>query len=326
MDPLGEIKDMYAAYNEAVLELADKDSRIVLLYSDYPSGPTGDYFRKHYTNRIYDFGIAEANLMSIAAGLAATGKVPFTHCHSIFAIGRAYNQIRQNIAYDRFNVKLVLPASGMLTYAVGASHQTIEDTAALRVIPNLVIITPADAAEAKKATKAALEYTGPVAIRLARTINPSGVPTIFKEDYPFQLGKTVEVFKGDDVTVIASGILLGDCINAIKILAKEGIKVRLLDMHTVKPVDEDAIIKAARETGAIVTVEDVSVIGGLGSAVSEVLSEYYPVPIQRVGVRDRFGQSGTVEELKVEYGLTSKDVTQAVKEVMKKRLVQLSSK
>ena len=156
MDPLGEMKDMYAAYNEAIIELADKNDSIFLLYADYASGAAGNYFREKYPNRIYDFGIAEANLISIAAGLAATGKIPFTHCHSIFAVGRAYNQIRQNIAYDGFNVKLVMPASGMLTYVIGASHQTVEDTAALRVIPGLAIITPADPEETKKATKAAL--------------------------------------------------------------------------------------------------------------------------------------------------------------------------
>jgi transketolase len=319
MDPLGEIKDMYAAYGEAVIELAEKNDRIVLLYADYPSGAAGDYFREKYPSRIYDFGIAEANLMGIAGGLAATGKIPFTHCHSIFAVGRAYNQIRQNIAYDGFNVKLVMPASGMLTYVVGASHQTIEDTAALRVIPNLAIITPADPVETKKATKAALEHPGPVAIRLGRTLFPAGVPTIYKEDFPFEFGKAVEVADGDDVTIIVSGMLLADCIDAVEILEKEGVKARLLDMHTVKPLDENAVIKAARETDAIVTVEDVSIIGGLGSAIAEVLSEKYPVPIRRVGIRDRFGQSGTIEEIKEEYGLTAKDIVNAVKDVRKKR-------
>lgn len=317
LDTKGEAKDIYAAYNEAIVELADKDERIVLLYADYASGAAGDYFRKNFPNRIYDFGIAEANLMSIAAGLAATGRIPFTHCHSIFAVGRAYNQIRQNIAYDNFNVKIIMPASGMLTYVVGASHQTIEDTAALRVIPNIAITTPADSVEAKKATKAALEYPGPVAIRLARTIVPSGVPTIYRENLPFEFGKAVEVAKGKDVTIIVSGILLADCISAIETLKAEGIEARLLDMHTVKPLDEDAIIKAARETGAIVTVEDVSIIGGLGGAISELLSEKCPVLVKKVGVQDRFGQSGTVDEIKVEYGLTAGDIVEAVKEVMK---------
>jgi len=317
LDPLGEMKDMYAAYNEAIIELAEINDKIVLLYADYAAGAAGDYFRKRYPNRIYDFGIAEANLMSIAAGLADTGKIPFTHCHSIFAVGRAYNQIRQNIAYDGFNVKIVMPASGMLAYIVGASHQTIEDTAALRVIPNLAIITPADPVEAKKATKAALERQGPVAIRLARTIVPSGVPTIYREDFPFEFGRAVEVADGDDVTIISSGALLADCLSAIEMLEKEGINARLLDMHTVKPLDDKAVIKAARETGAIVTVEDVSIIGGLGGAICELVCDKFPVPVRRIGVTDRFGQSGTIEEIKEEYGLTAEDIVHAVREVKK---------
>jgi transketolase len=316
LDQSDETKDMYAAYNEAVVELADRNDKIVLLYADYPSGSAGDHFRNSYSERIYDFGIAEANLMSIAAGLAATGKIPFTHCHSIFAVGRAYNQIRQNIAYDRFNVKIILPASGMLSYVVGASHQTIEDTAALRVIPNLVLVCPADPVETKIVIKSAVEYDGPVAIRLARTLVPSGVSFIYKEDFPFELGKAVTMIDGEDITIIGSGMILTDCIQATEMLAEEGINARLLDMHTIKPIDEEAIIKSARETGAIVTVEDVSIIGGLGGAVAEVIVQNHSVPVRIVGVKDRFGQSGNIQELKEEYEISSKHIAQAVRDLI----------
>jgi transketolase len=306
---------MYQAYNESMLELVKKDGNIVLLYGDFPRGAAGELAEKEYPDRIYDVGIAEANLITTAAGLAGGGKLPFTHCHSIFAVGRAYNQIRQNVAFDKLNVKIVLCNSGMLWAFMGGSHQIIEELAALRVIPNLVLISPADQVETRKATVAAAEYSGAVAIRLA---NPP-VPTIYTEELPYELGKAVTVVDGEDATIIATGIMLADSLAATEMLAKEGIKARLLDMHTIKPLDEEAVIKAAQETGAIVTVEDSSIIGGLGGAVAEVVAENSPVPVKRVGIKDRFGQSGTVEELKKEYQLTADDIAKAVKEALKKR-------
>lgn len=315
-DPLGEMKTTYEAYNEAMVELAKKNSRIVIVYGDFARGSVAELFQRDYPDRIYDFGIAEANVITAAAGLAGGGKMPFTHCHTIFTVGRAYNQIRQNIAFDKLNVKIVLCAtSGILVPFMGGSHQCIEDIAALRVIPNLVLVSPGDPVETRKVTRAVAEYVGPVAIRLS---NPP-VPTIYKEEYPFELGKAVTVVDGEDATIIATGVMLADSLEATDILAREGIKVRLLDMHTIKPIDEKAIISAAKETGAIVTVEDSSIIGGLGGAVAEVVVENYSVPVKRVGIKDCFGQSGTVAELKVAYELTASDIAKAVKEVIKKK-------
>jgi len=315
-EPLGEMKTMYEAYNEAMVELAKKNSNIVLIYGDFARGSVAELFQKDYPDRIYDFGIAEANVITAAAGLAGAGKIPFTHAHAIFTVGRAYNQIRQNVAFDRLNVKVVLCATaGVLVPFMGGSHQTIEDIAALRVIPNLVLVSPGDPVETKKVTKAVTEYVGPVAIRLS---NPPG-PTIYKEEYPFELGKAVTLMDGGDATIIATGILLADSLEAADILAKEGINVRLLDMHMIKPIDEKAVISAAKETGAIVTVEDSSIVGGLGGAVAEVVVENYSVPVKRIGVKDRFGQSGTINELKKEYELTAQDIARAVKEVIGKK-------
>ena len=314
-EPLGEMKTMYEAYNEAMLELVKKNGNIVLLYGDFPRGAAGELFQKDYPDRIYDVGIAEANLITTAAGLAGAGKMPFTHCHSIFAVGRAYNQIRQNVAFDRLNVKIVLCNSGMLWAFMGGSHQIIEEIAALRAIPNLVLVSPADPVETRKVTKAVAEHIGPVAIRLS---NPPG-PTIYEEEYPFELGKAVTLLDGGDATIISTGMMLADSLEAANILTREGINVRLLDMHTLKPIDEEAIISAAKETGAIVTVEDSSIIGGLGGAVAEVVVENSLLPMRRVGIRDRFGQSGTVAELKVEYEISAQHIAQAVRELIGKK-------
>lgn len=315
LDPLGESKPMYGAYNEAMVELLKKNENIVLLYGDFPRGAAGELAQKEYPDRIYDVGIAEANLITTAAGMAGAGKIPFTHCHSIFAVGRAYNQIRQNVAFDRLNVKIGLCNSGMLWAFMGGSHQIIEEIAALRVIPNLMLVSPSDSVQTQKMTRAVAEYVGPVAIRLS----PTPVPTVYKDDFPFELGKAVTVADGNDATIISTGMTLSDALAAADALEREGVSVRLLDMHTIKPLDEAAVLQAARETGAMVTVEDSSFIGGLGGAVAEVLIENSPVPMKRVGVKDRFGQSGTVPELKEEYELTARHIAQAVKDVVKKK-------
>lgn len=311
----GEPKLMYDAYNEAMVELFKRNDQIILLYADFPRGAAGELAQKEYPERIYDVGIAEANLITVAAGLAAGGKIPFTHCHSIFAVGRAYSQIRQNAAFDQLNVKMVLCNAGLLWPFLGASHQAIEEITALRVIPNLVLFSPADALETKKVTIAAAEYIGPVAIRLT---NPP-VPTLYQDGFPFEMGRALALTEGKDATIIATGILVADALKATEILQGEGINVRLLDMHTIKPLDEAAIIKAAKETGALVTVEDASILGGLGGAVAEVIGENYPVPVKRVGTKDRFGQSGTAEELKVEYEISANHIAQAVRDIIKRK-------
>jgi len=314
MEPLGAMKTMYEAYNEAMVELVQKDSCVILLYGDFPRGAAGELCQRDYPDRIYDLGIAEASLITTAAGLAGGGMKPFTHCHSIFAVGRAYNQIRQNVAFDKFNVKMLLCNSGMLWVFMGGSHQIVEEIAALRAIPNLVLVSPADPVETRKMTKAVAEYVGPVAIRLSN----AAVPTIYQEDYPFELGKAVTLMDGEDATIISTGVMLADSLEAAEMLTREGINVRLLDMHTLKPIDEEAIISASKETGAIVTVEDSSIIGGLGGAVAEVVVENSMAPLRRVGIKDRFGQSGTVEELKEEYEISARHIVQAVRELIGK--------
>jgi len=305
LEPPGEMKAMYQAYHEEMVELSQENDKIVLLYGDFPHGAAGDLLEKEHPDRIYDVGIAEANLITTAAGMAGGGYLPFTHCHSIFAVGRAYNQIRQNVAFDKLNVKIVLCNSGMLWPFMGGSHQMIEEIAALRVIPNMVLVSPADP----------VEYVGPAALRIS---NPP-VPTIYRDDFPFELGKAVTLTDGSDATIISTGMMLSDALEAADTLAKEGIKVRLLDMHTLKPIDEEAIIKAAKETGAIVTVEDSSIFGGLGGAVAEIVAENAPATVKRVGIRDRFGQSATVPELKEEYKISARDIAQAVRESVKKK-------
>ncbi len=315
LEPPGEMKAMYQAYHEEMAELSRKNGKIVLLYSDFPRGAAGELLQKEHPDRIYDVGIAEANLITTAAGLAGGGYLPFTHCHSIFAVGRAYNQIRQNVAFDKLNVKIVLCNSGMLWSFMGGSHQIIEEIAAMRAIPNLMLVSPADPVSTKKATRAIAEHVGPAALRIS---NPP-VPTVYRADFPFELGEAVTLTDGSDATIISTGLMLSDALEAVDTLAKEGIKVRLLDMHTLKPIDEEAIIKAARETGAIVTVEDSSIIGGLGGAVAEIVVENAPATVKRVGIRDRFGQSGTVPELKEEYEISARHIVKAVRQAVKKK-------
>jgi transketolase len=315
LEPLDEMKTMYQAYHEEMVELSKKNGKIVLLYGDFPRGAAGELLQKEHPDRIYDMGIAEANLITTAAGLAGGGYLPFTHCHSIFAVGRAYNQIRQNVAFDKLNVKVVLCNSGMLWPFMGGSHQIIEEIAAMRVLPNLMLVSPSDPVSTKKMTRAIAAYVGPVALR----ISFPPVPTVYRDNFPFTLGKAVTLTDGSDATIISTGMMLADALEAVDTLAKEGIKVRLLDMHTLKPLDAEAIIKAARETGAIVTVEDSSILGGLGGAVAEVVAENAPVPVKRVGIKDRFGQSGTLPELKEEYELSARHIAQAVREAVKKK-------
>ena len=310
----GEPKSMYKGYNEALIELARANSDIVVLYADFPQDEAGPVFKREYPDRIYNLGIAEGDMMTVAAGLAEAGKIPFTHCHSIFAVGRAFNQIRQ-IAFDRLNVKMILCNTGMFWTFMGGSHQIIEDIASLRAVPDLVLISPSDSIEAKKATVAAAKHVGPVAIRLAEP----RVPVLFRDDYRFEIGKATVLKEGRDVAIISTGVMVRSSLEAATMLENEGIDSNVINFSTIKPLDERAIKDAAKETGAIVTAEDSNILGGLGGAVAEVVSENYPVPIRRVGVRDRFGQTGTMEELAAEYNMSSADIVKAAKEVIKKK-------
>lgn len=307
-------ENMYTVHNHALIELGEKNNRIVSCYADFSSGEVGEVFQKKIPDRIIDVGIAEGHLISCAAGLAEAGFIPFTHCHAIFALGRGYNQIRHNLAYDNRNVKVVLCNSGVIWGGIGPSHLVIEDIAALRAVPNLVILSPSDAVSAQKATIAAAKFFGPMVIRLP-AIGES-YPTLYKEDFEFNIGESICIHDGDDVAILATGILVNDALVAAELLEKEGIRARVLDIPTIKPLDEEAILAAAKETGVIVTVEDANILGGLGGAVAEFVSEKYPVPVKRIGVRDQFGDSGTSKEIKECYGLTPPFIIKTVYEVL----------
>jgi len=308
-------ENMYSAHNRALIELARRNEKIVSCYADFPPGEVGEVFQKQFPDRIIDVGIAEGHLITNAAGLADAGFIPFTHCHTLFALGRGYNQIRQNVAYDDRNVKIVLCNSGVIWGGMGHSHLAIEDIAALRAVPNLVILSPADGVSSEKATLAAADYVGPVILRLPAV--GANYPTLYNTDLKFEIGKAICVHEGNDVTILATGILVHDALVAAERLVKDGIRARVLDIHTIKPLDEKAILAAARETGALVTVEDASILGGLGGAVAEATSGKCPVAIRRVGVQDQFGESGTSAEIKECYKLTAPFIRKAVQESLK---------
>lgn len=307
-------ENIYTAHNRALVELARKNKRIVSCYADFLPGEVGEVFQKQFPDRIIDVGIAEGHLITSAAGLADAGFIPFTHCHTLFALGRGYNQIRHNVAYDNRNVKIVLCNSGVIWGGMGPSHLAIEDLAALRAIPNLVILSPSDSVSSEMATYAAVDHFGPVIIRLPFV--GANYATLYTDEFKFEIGKAICLHEGDDVAILATGILVNDALEVSEELEKDGIQARVLDIHTIKPLDEEAVISSAKETGAIVTVEDASIIGGLGGAVAELISEEYPVPMRRVGVKDRFGESGKSEEIKECYGLTPPFIKKAVLEVM----------
>jgi len=308
-------ESLYAAHNWALVALARRDPRIVSSYGDFPPGEVGEVFGKECPDRIMDVGIAEGHLVTSAAGLAGAGLIPFTHCHGIFGVGRAYNQIRQNVAYDQRNVKIVLCNCGVTWGGLGPSHQVVEDIAALRAIPKLAILSPSDAVSCEKATCAAAEYAGPVILRLPSTGDV--YPTLYTPDLDYRIGTAICIHEGRDVTILATGILVADALRVAEELAQAGVSVRVLDMQTIKPLDETAVVAAARETGALVTVEDGTILGGLGGAVAEVTAEQYPVVVRRVGVKDRFGNSGTAAQVKADCEITPPFVRRAVEEALK---------
>ncbi|MCX8131276.1 MAG: transketolase family protein [Clostridia bacterium] len=300
------------AYGNALAEFGS-DNRIVVMDADLSKSTKTENFKKIYPERFINMGIAEGNMISTAAGIATCGKIVFASTFAIFVSERACEQIRNSVCYPNLNVKIGASHSGITVGEDGASHQCLEDIAIMRALPNMVVVSPADATEARLAVKAAIEYDGPVYLRLGR----SGVPVIFDDSYKFELGKGVTVAEGEDVTIVATGIMVHSALEAREILKNEGISARIVNIHTIKPIDKDIIIKAAKETGALVTAEEHSIIGGLGSAVAEVLVDNYPVPVKMVGVSDRFGKSGKPDELLKMYGLTSTDIVEKVKAVVK---------
>ena len=272
-------------------------------------------FKSEFPDRFYNCGIAEQNMMSIAAGFAATGKTVFVSSFAMFAAGRAFEQVRNSIGYPHLNVKIGATHAGVSVGEDGATHQCCEDIALMRTIPGMTIINPADEVEAKLAVFKAAEHDGPVYMRFGRL----AVPVVFDENYDFEIGKGVELKAGSDVTVIATGLMVAEALEAYELLAKEGISARIINMATIKPIDEDIIIKAAAETGAIVTAEEHSVIGGLGSAVCEVLAENIPTPVVRVGVKDVYGISGPALELLEYHKLTAPHIAAAAKAAIAKK-------
>lgn len=314
---LGEKVMVAEGINSGMMKAAEKDDRIIAILEDMGFPGLG-WFTENAPERVIECGIAEANGAVVAAGLAAEGFVPFIHSFAFAAVSRACNQIRQSILQDRFNVKL-LGREGAWGEP-GISHNHIEIIGITRVMPNLVIVDPADIVEAEKAVMAIADYYGPAFLKIEASPPPL---RIFTEDYPFDLGKAHTVKDGKDATIIACGYMLTESILAGELLEKEGIDVRIINMSTIKPLDNEAVIKAAEETGAIVTAENASIIGGLGEAVATVLSEYSPAPLIRVGIEDEFSQSGRIlpemDELKIHFGLGAEDVALSVKECMAKR-------
>ena len=301
------------AYGQALAEFGEKYD-IVVLDADLSKSTKTDTFFKKFPERFFNTGIAEGNMMSTAAGLATCGKTVFASSFAMFAAGRAFEQIRNSICYPNLNVKIGATHAGISVGEDGATHQCLEDIGIMRTIPNMVIINPADKAEAILAVEAAIKHDGPVYLRFGRL----AVPEVFDCDtYKFEIGKGVELKDGNDVTIIATGLLVPEAMAAADMLQKEGISARVINMATIKPIDKEIIEKAAKETGAIVTAEEHNVIGGLGSAVAEVLCETTPVPMLRVGTQDVFGQSGTPSELLKLYGLTAENIVTKCKEVIK---------
>lgn len=306
-----------AAYGEALVELAEQFPELVVFDADLSNATMTKGFAAKYPERFFDMGIAECNMTGVAAGMATCGYKPFTNTFAIFASGRAWEQVRNSVAYPHLNVKIVGSHGGLSVGEDGATHQSIEDLALMRTIPGMKVLCPCDGHEMKLAVKALLEYDGPAYLRLGR----SAVETVTDEieGYQFELDKGAVLADGKDVTVIAIGMMVQMAIKARDILAKEGISVRVIDMHTIKPIDEALVIRAAKETGCIVTTEEHNIIGGLGSAVAEVLSEHCPTPMLRHGVQDVFGRSGKADEVLAAYGLTPEGICDSVRKALAKK-------
>ncbi len=304
------------SFGEALSEMAETNPDIIVLDADLAAATNTAIFKKAHPDRFFDCGIAEANMVGVAAGLATTGKIPVAASFAMFATGRAFEQIRNSVAYPNLNVKIAGSHAGISTGEDGATHQCLEDIGIMRTIPGMVVLNPADHWEMKAATKAALEYEGPVYIRLGRlAVDSFNDP----DTYEFELGKGITLREGADITVIATGLCVLESLKAVDELIAEGKSVRLINIHTIKPIDRDIIIKAAKETGRIITVEEHNVIGGLADAVCEVTSSECPVPVRRIGVYDQFGYSGPAKELLDIFGLTAPNIKKVILEELDKK-------
>ncbi len=303
------------AYGKALVELGEKNPDVLVLDADLAAATKTGAFKKAFPERFFDTGIAEGNMMGVAAGLATTGYTVFASSFAMFSAGRAFEQVRNTIAYPRLNVKIGATHAGISVGEDGASHQCCEDIALMRSIPGMVIINPADDIEARAAVFAAAEHDGPVYMRFGRL----AVPRIFDEDYKFEIGKAVTLKEGSDVTIIATGLMVNEALMAAEELAKDGISAEVINMHTIKPLDKDAIIKSAKKTGCIVTAEEHNVVGGIGDAVCDAVCSEYPVPVVKVGVEDTFGKSGPAVELLHIFGLDADNIVKKVKIAIEKK-------
>jgi transketolase len=313
---------MRDAYGETLVELGRRNNNIVVLDADLSPSTKTSLFAKEFPERFFDVGVAEANMISIAAGLASVGKIAFASTFAVFGVEKGLNQFKQSVAYPNLNVKLVTTHGGISVGEDGSSHFCIEDLAVMRSLPNVTVIVPADAVETRVATRAIAEHFGPVFMRLSRPktslVYDDGYRFMGKE-LKFEIGKSITLREGRDVTILATGLMVAESLLAVQELAKEGIDAGVINFHTIKPIDREAILRAATSTGALVTAEEHNVIGGLGGAVAEVLVEENPVPMVRVGIQDTYAESGPWRELFAKYGLTSSDIVKAVKKVLKRR-------
>lgn len=303
------------AYGKALVELGEIDPNVVVLDADLAAATKTGAFKKAFPERFFDTGIAEGNMMGVAGGLATTGFTVFASSFAMFSAGRAFEQVRNTIGYPHLNVKIGATHAGISVGEDGASHQCCEDIALMRSIPGMVIINPADDVEARAAVFAAAKHNGPVYMRFGRL----AVPRVFDEDYKFEIGKAVTLKEGTDVTIIATGLMVNEAIEASKVLEAEGVSVDLINMHTIKPLDKAAVVNAAKKTGCIVTAEEHNVIGGLGDAVCDAVCEEYPVPVVKVGVEDTFGKSGPAVELLHIFGLDADNIVKKAKIAISKK-------
>lgn len=303
------------AYGKTLLTLGAENPNVVVLDADLSKSTKTADFAKTYPERFFNMGIAESNLLGTAAGLAAAGKIPFASTFAIFAVGRAFEQIRNSIAYPKLNVKIAATHAGITVGEDGGSHQAIEDVAIMRAVPNMVVLVPADGEETRQVIMAAAQYNGPVYIRMGRL----AVPVLFGEDYRFEIGKANVLKEGTDVAIMANGVMVALALEAAAELVSEGISVSVVNVASVKPLDAETIVRIAAQTKAVVAAEEHNIIGGLGSAIAEVLGEKQPTPLVRVGLHDTFGESGHPQELMKKYGLTKTDLVQAVHEVLAKK-------
>lgn len=302
-----EKKATRQSYGETLEKLGEKYSDIVVLDADLATATKTINFAKKFPERFFDMGIAEANMMSTAAGMATTGKVPFASTFAVFAAGRSYDQIRNSICYPNLNVKICATHAGITVGEDGATHQMLEDISMMRTLPNMKVLSPSDDIETKWAIEEAYKQNGPVYVRLSRL----ATPIIYDENQKFEFGKMIQIGNGIDATIFASGDVLAEALKAKEILAKtKGIDIRVVDVHTIKPIDEDMIVKCAKETKRLISIEDHNVIGGLGSAISEVLTSKYPAKLERIGINDEFGRSGKAEELVEFYGLSAEKIVE----------------